>query len=83
MIEDPTSIIFKRLGERVCTPCWNETSKAYSVAPDIDGFRALRREVYCCTRCGLMAVGEPIPSQLNKYFDEYLEEPPEQERIVA
>jgi hypothetical protein len=83
MIEDPTSIIFKRLGERVCTKCWDETGKAYAVMPDIDGFRAFRREVYSCSRCDLMAIGEPIPTVLNKYFDDFPEEPPERERIAV
>jgi hypothetical protein len=82
-MSDPNSITFKRLGERICTVCWNETGIAYHVLPDMEGFRALRRDVYECERCKMMSIGEAIPRSLDMFFDANPGDIPEQERISA
>lgn len=76
------SIIYKKFGERICTPCLDETGKTYSVIPNAEAMRALGREFSSCDNCGMTAIGEPIPKQLQDFFNEYPEETPEHERIT-
>lgn len=80
---EPDDLIYKQLGARICIICYKERAALTNIMMDMEDSRALGREVRVCPQCGLISIGEPLPRQLKKFWDDRPEDLPEQERITA